>query len=260
MKEKVSWTMANGFPGKQLISGAAPEAEARQRRQTPVPEPGKVIYPFTAYGWTEIPKQEDVLFKNATVWTSEKEGKLLNTDVLVQKGKISKIGKNLSAPEGVRIIDATGMHLTPGIIDEHSHIALDATNEMGQAITSEVRAGDVVDPEDQTIYSQLAGGVTLSHILHGSANPIGGQSVLIKERWGHNAEELKVENQVGFLKHALGENVKRTTNRYPNTRMGTEQIIRDAYQRAVDYNNQWKAWNAIKPADRVGKDSSKTRP
>jgi imidazolonepropionase-like amidohydrolase len=95
--------------------------------------------------------------------------------------------------------------------------------------------------------------VTLSHTLHGSANPIGGQSVLIKERWGHNAEELKVENQVGFLKHALGENVKRSTNRYPNTRMGVEQIIRDAYQRAVDYNAKWKAWNALKPAERVGK-------
>jgi imidazolonepropionase-like amidohydrolase len=116
-----------------------------------------------------------------------------------------------------------------------------------------IRAGDVVDPEDQTIYRQLAGGVTLSHTLHGSANPIGGQSVLIKERWGHNAEELKVENQVGFLKHALGENVKRSTNRYPNTRMGVEQIIRDAYQRAVDYNAEWKAWNTLKPADRLGK-------
>ena len=238
---------------RATYSGAAPEAEARQKRQMPIPEPGKVIYPFTAYGRPELPKQEDILFKNATVWTSEKEGKLLNTDVLVIKGKISKIGKNLTAPEGVRTIDATGMHLTPGIIDEHSHLAISATNEMGQAITSEVRAGDVVDPEDQTIYRQLAGGVTLSHILHGSANPIGGQSVLIKERWGHNAEELKVENQVGFLKHALGENVKRTTNRYPNTRMGVEQIIRDAYQRAVDYNNEWKAWNALKPADRVGK-------
>ncbi len=238
---------------KATYSGAAPEAEARQRRQTPIPELGKVIYPFAAYGRPEIPKQEDILFKNATVWTSEKEGKLLNSDVLVQKGKISKIGKDLIAPEGVRTIDATGMHLTPGIIDEHSHIALDATNEMGQAITSEVRAGDVVDPEDQTIYRQLSGGVTLSHTLHGSANPIGGQSVLIKERWGHNAEELKVENQVGFLKHALGENVKRSTNRYPNTRMGVEQIIRDAYQRAVDYNSQWKVWNALKPADRIGK-------
>jgi imidazolonepropionase-like amidohydrolase len=243
----------NWINWKATYTGAAPESEARPRRQTPIPEPGKVIYPFTAYGRPEIPKQEDMLFKNATVWTSEKEGKLLNTDVLILKGKISKIGKNLSAPEGTRSIDATGMHLTPGIIDEHSHLALDATNEMGQAITSEVRAGDVVDPEDQTIYRQLAGGVTLSHTLHGSANPIGGQSVLIKERWGHNAEELKVENQVGFLKHALGENVKRSTNRYPNTRMGVEQIIRDAYQRAVDYNAEWKAWNTLKPADRLGK-------
>lgn len=130
---------------------------------------------------------------------------------------------------------------------------MDGTNEMGMAITSEVRVGDILDPEDESIYRQLAGGVTLSHILHGSANPIGGQSVLIKERWGHNAEELKVENQVGFLKHALGENVKRTSNRYPNTRMGVEQLIRDAYNRAVDYNSRWKEWNAMKPADRVGK-------
>jgi imidazolonepropionase-like amidohydrolase len=241
------------FTWKAVYSSPAPEAETRQRRQSPIPEPGKVIYPFTAYGRSEIPTQEDVLFRNATVWTSEKEGKLLNTDVLVQKGKIAKIGRNLIAPDGARTIDATGMHLTPGIIDEHSHLALDATNEMGQAITSEVRAGDVVDPEDQTIYRQLAGGVTLSHTLHGSANPVGGQSILIKQRWGHNAEEIKVENQVGFLKHALGENVKRSTSRYPNTRMGVEQIIRDAYQRAVDYNAEWKNWNALKPADRIGK-------
>jgi imidazolonepropionase-like amidohydrolase len=241
------------FTWKAVYISAAPEPEARQKRQMPVPELGKVIYPFTAYGRPELPKQEDVLFKNATVWTSEKEGKLLNTDVLVQKGKISRIGKNLTAPDGVKTIDATGMHLTPGIIDEHSHLALNATNEMGQAITSEVRAGDVVDPEDLTLYRELAGGVTMSHTLHGSANPIGGQSVLIKERWGHNAEELKVENQVGFLKHALGENVKRSTSRYPNTRMGVEQIIRDAYQRAVDYNAKWKAWNILKPADKVGK-------
>jgi imidazolonepropionase-like amidohydrolase len=242
------------FSWKATYSDKATEADNnRKKPNLAIPEPGKVVYPFTAYGWTELPVQEDVLFRNATVWTSEKEGKLLNTDVLVQKGKISKIGKNINAPEGVRGIDATGKHLTPGIIDEHSHIAMDGTNEMGQAITSEVRVGDIVDPEDQNIYRQLAGGVTLSHVLHGSANPIGGQSILIKQRWGHNAEELKVENQVGFLKHALGENVKRNTSRYPNTRMGTEQIIRDAYGRAVDYNYQWKTWNASKPIDRVGK-------
>lgn len=225
----------------------------KSKLPTPVPVIGKVVYPFTAYGSEEIPIQEDILFRNATVWTSETEGKLLNTDVLVQKGKISKIGKNLPLPQGTRMIDATGMHLTPGIIDEHSHIASDATNEMGQAITSEVRIGDVINPEDADIYRQLAGGVTMSHILHGSANPIGGQSAIIKQRWGHNAEELKVEGQVGFLKHALGENVKRMNGRYPNTRMGTEQIIRDAYQRAIDYNNQWKSWNALKPAERIGK-------
>jgi imidazolonepropionase-like amidohydrolase len=238
---------------KATYSDSKTEADNRPKRSTTVPELGKVIYPFTAYGAPELPKQEDVLFKNATVWTSEAEGNLLNTDVLVQKGKISKIGKNIPAPDGVKILDATGKHLTPGIIDEHSHIAMDGTNEGGQAITSEVRSGDVIDPEDQSIYRQLAGGVTLSHILHGSANPIGGQSILIKQRWGHNAEELKVENQVGFLKHALGENVKRSTNRYPNTRMGVEQIIRDAYQRAIDYNNEWKTWNSLKPAEKTGK-------
>jgi imidazolonepropionase-like amidohydrolase len=236
-----------------VYEGSAPENASKPKRPQPVTEPGKVIYPFTAYGQPDLPKQEDVLFRNATVWTCEKEGKLLNTDVLVQKGKIAAIGKELKAPDGIRVIDASGMHLTPGIIDEHSHIASEATNEVGQAITSEVRTGDVVDPEDPTIYRQLSGGVTLSHVLHGSANPIGGQSILIKERWGHNAEEMKVENQVGFLKHALGENVKRTTGRYPNSRMGTEQIIRDAYQRAIDYNKQWKDWNALKPAERVGK-------
>ncbi len=229
------------------------EPDSRTKRTTPASEPGKVMYPFTAYGMSELPKQEDVLFRNATVWTNEMEGKLLNTDVLIIKGKISKIGKNLSAPEGAKVIDATGKHLTPGIIDEHSHIAIDATNEMGQAITSEVRCIDVIDPEDLTIYRQLAGGVTTVHTLHGSANPIGGQSIIIKNRWGHNAEELIVANQAGFLKHALGENVKRSTGRYPNSRMGTEQIIRDAYQRAVDYNKQWKTWNALKPAERLGK-------
>jgi imidazolonepropionase-like amidohydrolase len=242
----------NWFNWNATYKGPAAENDAKPPRPASTPEIGKVIYPFTAYGSSELPKQEDVLFKNATVWTNEKEGKLLNTDVLVKGGKISKIGKNLSA-DGARIIDATGMHLTTGIIDEHSHIAMDGTNEAGQAITSEVRVGDVIDPEDPSIYRQLSGGVTAAHILHGSANPIGGQSILIKHRWGHSAEELKIEGQVGFLKHALGENVKRNSSRYPNTRMGVDQIIRDAYYRAEDYNNKWKAWNSLKPSDRVGK-------
>ena len=237
---------------KATYSSADTEPDQRKRPSPRIPEAGKIIHPFTAYGQAELPKREDILFKNATVWTNEKEGNLQNTDVVVKDGKIARIGKNLS-PGNAKVIDATGLHLTPGIIDEHSHIALDATNEMGQAITSEVRAGDVVDPEDMAIYRQLAGGVTAAQILHGSANPIGGQSVIIKHRWGLPAEELKIDNQVGFLKHALGENVKRTTSRYPNTRMGTEQIIRDAYQRAVDYNNKWEEWNSLKPAERAGR-------
>ncbi len=236
---------------KAEYSGPAPEESGRSKPSFKA-EIGKVTYPFTAYGYSELPKQEDVLFRNATVWTNEKEGKLFNTDVLVKGSKISRIGKNLSAG-GAKVIDATGMHLTAGLIDEHSHIAMNGTNESGQAITSEVRVGDVVDPENLTIYRQLAGGVTAAHVLHGSANPIGGQSILIKHRWGHSAEELKIENQAGFLKHALGENVKRISNRYPNTRMGVDQIIRDAYQRAVDYNNKWKTWNSLKPAERAGK-------
>ena len=242
----------NWITWKAIYKGPGAENDTKPSKPASITEIGKVVYPFTAYGSSELPKQEDVLFKNSTVWTNEKEGKLLNTDVLVKGGKISKIGKNLSA-DGARIIDATGMHLTPGIIDEHSHIAMDGTNEAGQAITSEVRVGDIIDPEDPSIYRQLSGGVTAAHILHGSANPIGGQSILIKHRWGHSGEELKIEGQVGFLKHALGENVKRSTGRYPNTRMGVDQIIRDAYYRAADYQNKWKVWNSLKPADRIGK-------
>ncbi|HKK41072.1 MAG TPA: hypothetical protein VJ963_01600, partial [Bacteroidales bacterium] len=170
-----------------FVSDSTGKSSERKKHESPVLAMGPVIYPFAAYGRQKLPKQKDILFKNATVWTSEKEGNLENTDVLVQKGRITKIGKDIKAPAGVTVIDATGKHLTPGIIDQHSHIAMDGTNEMGQAITSEVRVGDIIDPEDETIYRQLAGGVTLSHILHGSANPIGGQSVLIKERWGKDA-------------------------------------------------------------------------
>lgn len=226
--------------------------QAKTSRPSAQPEIGKVIYPFAPYGSEVLPVQEDMLFKNATVWTNEKEGILQNTDVLVKGGRIARIGKELKS-DGAKVIDCTGKHLTSGIIDEHSHIAASSTNESAQAITSEVRIGDVINPENINIYRQLSGGVTAAHILHGSANPIGGQSVLIKHRWGHSAEELKIANQPGFLKHALGENVKRSTSRYPVTRMGVDQIIRDAYFRAVDYNNKWKAWNALKPAEKAGK-------
>ncbi|MFN2380727.1 MAG: amidohydrolase family protein, partial [Bacteroidales bacterium] len=204
----------------------------------------RIMYPFTSYGWYEKPEQEDILFKNATIWTLDSQGRIEGADLLIKDGKIHSVGKNLQAA-GARVIDATGMHISPGIIDEHSHIAMDASNETGQAITSEVRVGDIIDPADLSIYRQLSGGVTAAHLLHGSANPIGGQSVIIKHRWGLPASELKIDGQVGFLKHALGENVKRSTSRYPNTRMGTEHIIRDSYQRALDYRGEWERYNAL---------------
>ena len=215
------------------------------------PVVGKLIYPFEPYGWEEgqQPKKETILIRNATVWTNEGEGVMQNADVLIKNGKIAGVGKNLSdAP--ARVIDGTGKHVTPGIIDEHSHIATSSVNEAGQSVTSEVRIADVINPDDVNIYRQLAGGVTAVHILHGSANVIGGQTQLIKLRWGANAEDLKFANWPGQIKFALGENVKRTyspgNNRYPDTRMGVEQLLVDAFTRAKDYEKEWKEYEANK--------------
>lgn len=209
------------------------------------PKISTITYPFNDFGWETKPKQETVLFKNATVWTNEQEG-ITEMDVLVENGKIKATGKNLDA-KNVRVIDAKGKHLTSGIIDEHSHIAItQGVNEGTQAVTSEVRIGDVVNSEDINIYRQLAGGVVLSQLLHGSANPIGGQSAIIKLRWGLSPEKMKVDGADGFIKFALGENVKQSnwgdhnTWRYPQSRMGVEQVFTDAFTRAREYEARLK--------------------
>jgi imidazolonepropionase-like amidohydrolase len=229
----------------------APRADAPRVdsvRQQPV---GKVLYPFIAFGNEEKPKAEKILVRNATVWTNERDGIVTGTDVLLDGGKIARVGKNLSAA-GARVIDGTGKHLTNGIFDEHSHIALLSINEGGQSVTSEVRQGDVIDSEDINIYRQLAGGVTSSQLLHGSANSIGGQSAIIKLKWGEAPEALKIKGADGFIKFALGENVTRknfsipgATPRYPISRMGVEQVMMDAFQRARDYEKSWKAYDAL---------------
>ncbi|MCF8245967.1 MAG: amidohydrolase family protein [Saprospiraceae bacterium] len=211
-----------------------------EKKPAPAGELGKVTYPFMAFGWTERPKAGTYLLKNATVWTCEKDGILQNTDVLISNGKITKIGKNLS-DAGATVVDATGKHITPGIIDEHSHIAISrGVNEGTQASSAEVRIGDVVDSEDIDIYRQLAGGVTCSQLLHGSANPIGGQSAIIKLRWGFSPEEMKNEDAKPFIKFALGENVKQSNwansgDRFPQTRMGVEQVYEDYFTEAKKY-------------------------
>ena len=200
---------------------------------------GDVVYPFMAHGYKERPTDDDYLIKNATVWTNEKAGILENTDVLVRNGKVVEIGKNINKDIGTRI-DGTGMHLTCGVIDEHSHIAISrGVNECTEVSTAEVSISDVVNSEDINIYRQLAGGVTTSQLLHGSCNPIGGQSAIIKLRWGFSPEEMKFEDAPGFIKFALGENVKKsrssTNNRFPDTRMGVEQVYRDYFTRAKEY-------------------------
>jgi imidazolonepropionase-like amidohydrolase len=198
------------------------------------------MYPFGPFGLEQKPPQRAVLIQGATVWTCAQAGVLENTDVLIRAGKIAAIGRGLSG--GDTVITARGMHLTPGIIDEHSHIAISrGVNEGTHAITAEVEIGRVLDPDDINIYRQLAGGVTTSHLLHGSANPIGGQLQLIKLRWGEDAEGLKFHQAPPTIKFALGENVKqsnwgdRFTTRYPQTRMGVEEIMRDAFRAAIEY-------------------------
>ncbi len=223
-----------------VFSATVPAKEDSVKKKE-APQYGKLYFPFSGYGSETLPAQQDVLIRNATVWTNEKEGKLEGADVLVRNGKIAQVGKNLSAGNA-RVIDGTGKHLTPGILDEHSHIAISrGVNEGTQSVTSEVRIADVINPDDVNIYRQLSGGVTSSHLLHGSANTIGGQSQLIKLRWGANAEDLKFRNWDGFIKFALGENVKqsnwgdRQRVRFPQTRMGVEQVLADAFTRARDY-------------------------
>lgn len=246
---KMTWTAS--------LIGAGTLAKADSAKKKEAGKLGAVTYPFTAFGWTEAPKQETILFKNATVWTNEAEGKLENTDVLVKDGKIAQIGKGLQDATA-KVVDATGKHLSAGIIDEHSHIAAASINEGGQSVTSEVRIADNLNPDDINIYRQLSGGVTSSHILHGSANTIGGQTQMIKLRWGANDDKLKFEGSDGFIKFALGENVKRSSspmgnNRFPDTRMGVEQVLDDAFTRAKDYEKAIAAASAQPQATAKGK-------
>ncbi len=238
------------------------------------PSFGKVIYPFCAYG---KPHEEEVgfikekikefknpydaiLIKHVTVWTNEQEGVLKNQDVYITEGRIVRIDGDINAPKTAfaKVIDGTGKHLTAGIIDEHSHIAIsNGVNEGTQASSAEVRIGDVITSEDINIYRQLSGGVTSAQLLHGSANPIGGQSAIIKLRWGKSPEEMKFEKADGYIKFALGENVKQSnwgdfnTVRFPQSRMGVEQVYYDYFTRAKEYDAKQKAFGAMSDKEKA---------
>jgi N-acetylglucosamine-6-phosphate deacetylase len=241
-------------PSRQAAEGGesteptGTEPAAGERDESPASFP--VNYPLGDFGRIAPPEAPRLLaLKNATIWTCGPQGIVEAGTLVIADGKIQAVGKDLSVPAEATVVDLAGKVITPGIIDCHSHMATDGgINEGSQAITAEVRIGDFIDADDITIYRQLAGGVTAANILHGSANPIGGQNQVIKLRWGATGEGLKFAQAPPGIKFALGENVKqsnlegRTSTRYPQSRMGVEQIIRDALAAARDYEAAWQRW------------------
>ncbi|NJM80823.1 MAG: amidohydrolase family protein [Flavobacterium sp.] len=242
--KETTWTAT-----KKEVTDKKEEKKDDKKEDDKVPEMIPVLFPNIAYGNAVKPKQETLLFKNATVWTSEKEGILTETDVLLENGKIKQIGKNISVANA-KVVDATGKHLTAGIIDEHSHIAISkGVNEGGQNSSAEVTIEDVVNSDDINIYRNLAGGVTSSNLLHGSANPIGGRAAFIKLKWGYTPDEMLVKDAPKYIKFALGENVKQSNwggGRFPQTRMGVEQVYEDYFSRALEYKKEWANYNSSK--------------
>jgi len=240
------------FSARRVAAAPATPASAAD---ADVPPP-RTTYPAGAFGIGTPERPAALLVRNATVWTQGPAGKLERGDVLVRDGKIAAVGANLSAPANAQVIDAGGKHVTPGLIDAHSHIAITrGVNEFSHSVTSEVRIADVIDPTDIDIYRQLAGGLTASNVMHGSANTIGGQTQVIKLRWGGGPEELFFEGAKPGIKFALGENVKRGMggSRYPGTRMGVEQVLRDSFQAAREYAATWREW-------REGRANARGRP
>ncbi len=187
---------------------------------------------------------EVTVLRGGTILTVS-NGTIENGSVVIRDGKIAAVGRNLSVPEGARVIDVKGRYVLPGIIDCHSHMAVHAINESGVPVTSMVSIEDVLKPEDITIYRALSGGVTTANILHGSSNPIGGQCTVIKMRWGKDHEGLLFKGAPPGIKFALGENPKRDSKRpHPSTRHGVIDVIRQAFQKAKDYQRKWREFDA----------------
>lgn len=242
------WVKWSGVKSVKSIFESKKKEDTPKKADTSI----RIWTPNMAYGFDTIPSKKPLVIKNATVWTNEAEGIIEKGTVIVVDGKITYVGSGRhSTPAGARVIDAEGKFVTSGIIDEHSHIAISrGVNEGGQAISAEVSIGDVVNPDDINIYRQLSGGVTTSQLLHGSANPIGGQSALIKLKWGSTPDEMLIDNAPKFIKFALGENVKQSnwgdynTVRFPQTRMGVEQVYYDAFHRAQAYQREWEIFKS----------------
>ncbi|MFT5733604.1 MAG: imidazolonepropionase-like amidohydrolase [Planctomycetota bacterium] len=226
---------------------AEPEAEGTELRDLPVP--------FGAYGRMEMPQSRAVIFRGATVWTSAAAGNVEGAVVVIENGKVRYVGPAEFAPkiEGAEDYDATGLHITPGLIDCHSHTGISGgVNEVGRRVTSEVRVADVIDPDDMNFYRQLAGGLTAANQLHGSANAIGGQNSVVKLRWGVDfPDQMRAEGAMPGIKFALGENPKRVAagssqpDEYPTTRMGVAALIRDRLVAGKEYREEWERYDVL---------------
>jgi len=194
---------------------------------------------------------QDLLIKNGSILTIT-NGTIPNGDIFILGGIIKKIGENITPPEGVKVIDASGKYVMPGIIDSHTHVALAGVNEMGETISCEVKMRDVINAEDQAIFTALSGGVTMVHTMHGSGNPIGGENIVLKMKWGETSEEMIVPQAYRTLKFALGENPKQAnsfmpgTPRYPQSRMGVNSIIRREFLKAKNYMEEWERYYKLK--------------
>ena len=237
----------NGLSSKMTFVSNNEKKKNKKTKESKV-DISPITYPNVGYGLKSLPIQENIHFYNATLWTNEDEGILNNSDILVSNGEIIGIGQNLKTPSGFKRVDASNKHITSGIIDEHSHMGASSINEGGHNSSAEVSIMDVINPDDINIYRNLAGGVTTVQVLHGSANPIGGQSAIIKLKWGAQINEMFFPNADPFIKFALGENVKQSNwggSRFPQTRMGVEQVFIDHFDRAKEYGNKWNEYNSL---------------
>ena len=248
---------ANDVSNQRYPFNAKRVSKKEKKPRTPFKTSDLSLYfPEGAYGVSDdLLTPNAILINDATLWTCGPKGILEDWDILFVDGKIDKIAPDITVPQGSAIIiDGKNKHVTPGLIDCHSHSAASSINEGAQAVTAEVRIKDVLFADDINIYRQLGGGLTTANILHGSANPIGGQNAVIKLRWGKGPNELIYQNAPEGIKFALGENVKQANwagnGRYPQTRMGVEQIIRDAFRAAQDYRHTHKTYNRSSTAQR----------
>lgn len=231
-----------------LQKSAPAKGEEKAESNAPIPSlPGVWRYPAGEYGRVGLPAPENLLIQNVTVWIGKNGDPEVGQDVWIEGGRIKAVGPSLEAPSSVQRFDAKGMHLSPGLVDAHSHIGASGNvNEGSHSVTSEVRVGDIIDPTDINIYRELAGGTTTSQILHGSANAIGGQAQVIKHRWGASGPELKFAGVIPTIKFALGENPKQSNwgdnfrTRYPQTRLGVEALIRSQFTQAKAYGEALK--------------------